>query len=78
MNEASIKLLAKWAVDQGVHMFDDPDLESLYVLDDLRKKVYMENRIIAPGGFTEASILAFEAVVKKVIEMENQKEQCHK
>lgn len=78
MNEASIKLLARWAVDQGVHMFDDPDLEALYILDDLRKKVYMENRITAPGGFTEASILAFEAVARKVIEMEKQNEQCHK
>lgn len=78
MNEASINLLARWAVNRGVHMFDDPDLESLYVLDDLREKVYTENRITAPGGFTEASILAFEAVVRKVIEMENQKEQCHK
>lgn len=72
MNEKSIKLLAKWAINQGCHIYNDSDLRALLILDNVRKKVYEENRIKAPGGFTEASILAFEAVVMKVIEMEKQ------
>lgn len=71
MNEASIKLLAKWAINQGCHIYNDPDLEALFMLDDVRKRAYEENRIKAPGGFTEAAMIAFESVVKKIIEMES-------
>lgn len=72
MNKESIKLLAKWAINKGCHVYNDTDLELLLMLDSVQKKVYEENRIKAPGGFTEAAILAFEAVINKVIEMEKQ------
>ena len=72
MKDESIRILAKWSVNKGCYLYNDPDLEILYSLDEIGGKVYEENRIKAPGGFSEASEMAFAAVVKRIIELETE------
>lgn len=58
-----IELLAKFF--SKARIIDDPLLDKLLKLDDLRQKVYNEHRI--KKGFYQAELLANEAVIIVVL-----------
>ena len=64
-----ILLLAKYI--SQIRVVNDPDIDQLLKLDDLWKEVYVEHRIKI--GFSEASLIAYSAVIKKVRALHAQK-----
>ena len=61
--EEMFRLLAKYASHQRI--VDDPDLEKLLELDDMRREVYEDHRI--PTDFATAQLIAEETVFRHVI-----------
>lgn len=64
--EDEIKLLSLFFSRQRV--IGNPQLDKLLELDDLATKIYSENR---RNGFSEASLLANEAVIREILKKEN-------
>ncbi len=58
-NEGKNRLLAKWMLDYRWQ--DDPEIEVLLFLDDIKKDVYNANRI--KKTFVDASVMARERVL---------------
>jgi len=67
--EEMFRLLAKYASRQ--RLADDPDLEKLLELDDLRRSVYEDHRI--PTSFAIAQLIAEETVFRHVITLHAQR-----
>jgi hypothetical protein len=70
MSDTVIKLLAQWISNKGMHFEGDPNLSTFDSLDDLLSEVYNQNRIKV--GFMQANEMAFEAVIRKVLEIDQQ------
>lgn len=63
-HERKIDLLAKFFYGNGIRHEDDPDLDKLLELDDLKNEVYQNNR---RQSFELAAIKANKAVIEKVL-----------
>ena len=70
MSEAAIKLLAQWLCNNGIHNHGDANLSLFFSLDYIKNEVYVANRIKL--GFQEANKLSIEAVIQKVLKIDQQ------